>query len=83
MDFTLEGRTYFLHFIVRKICKGAGFCLLLESFLKKIIKSFTALGRSGLESVTGWHRAAQIATERKWSRKKEENGNPKRRADAN
>lgn len=57
--------------------------LLLESFLKKIIKSFTALGRSGLESITGWHRAAQIATERKWSRKKEKNGNPKRKADAN
>lgn len=57
--------------------------LLLESVLKKIIKSFRTLGRSRLESITGWHRAAHIATERKWSRKKEKNGNPKRRADAN
>lgn len=83
MEFTLEGRTFFFFFFVRKIHKGAGLWLLLESVLKKIIKSFRALGRSGLESITGWHRAAHIATERKWSRKKGKSGNPKRRADAN
>jgi len=65
MEFTPDSRTFFF-FFVRKICKGAGLWLLLESILKKIIKSFRALGRSGLGSVTGWH----TATERKWSRKK-------------
>lgn len=70
------------HFLFhcRKICKGAGLWLLLESFLKKIIKSFTALGRSGLESITGWYRAAQIATGRKWSRKKEKKWKPTKKS---
>lgn len=65
MEFTLDGRT-FIFFFVKKICKGGGLWLLLESILKRISKSFRALGRSGLGSVTGWH----AATERKWSRKK-------------